>query len=156
MVKISSCNDSLGNHGISIHIFHCKAFHCFLITISGSLDQIGTVFGKFSLHLYCFFIFLQQETGSFLLKQDRKRLQVCLRDLSGLCISPAYILPDSADKRSIVTPIRRSSQAPAKDSLSACRSTSHFLPGCDSCSPEKREIIFHVKLTVLIILTTNA
>ena len=33
---------------------------------------------------------------------------------------------------------------------------SHFFPGCDSCSPEKWEIIFHVKLTVLIVLTTNA
>ena len=33
---------------------------------------------------------------------------------------------------------------------------SYFFPGCDSCSSEKREIIFHVKLTVLIVLTTNA
>ena len=33
---------------------------------------------------------------------------------------------------------------------------SYFFPGCDSCSSEKREILFHVKLTVLIVLTTNA
>ena len=33
---------------------------------------------------------------------------------------------------------------------------SNFFPGCDPCSPEKREIIFHVKLTVLVILPANA
>ena len=52
------CNNSLGNHGVSIHILHCKTLHSFLITITRCCDQISPVFGKLSLHPYSFLILL--------------------------------------------------------------------------------------------------
>ena len=59
----------MGDHGVRVHIFHCKTFHCFFITISGCLDQGTTILAGLLFYFYCFFIFQNRKKNSSLICQ---------------------------------------------------------------------------------------
>ena len=55
------CDYTLRNHGICIHIVHCKTLHCLLIPVSGGCNKMISVFRQFTFRFYCFFILLHRK-----------------------------------------------------------------------------------------------
>ena len=147
------CDNTLGNHGIHIHIFHCKVFHGFFITISGSRDQIIAVFCQLPLYFYSFFIFL-----------DRKKdlpfsCQSCNRQWLSFTHIPLILLQHIFCR---ILKIKDQSHAKAHVITRPCVRLffcvslhDYTLLRGDSCAAKKWKWIFYVKLIVFIILSTD-
>ena len=118
--KILCCN-SLRNHGVCIHILHCKTLHGFFVSISGSCNQIASVFHNLLFHFYCFFIFHCRKKPVLLLQVQIGKSPAVHPD-SLFAFFPADILQHSEDKNQsnsysqVIT-------GSCNDSLSRCLST---------------------------------